>query len=132
MTAPVRLQLSRAKGFDLQALSQETNGLPAIVVARPGLYGNPFVHDDVEQAVTAFRRYCLGGTQSFEMGPGKLQFAPGAHANSLHWAWPDWLRNEGIPKIRGKNLACWCKPGTPCHADVLLELANRPICEAVG
>lgn len=27
-------------------------------------------------------------------------------------------------ELRGKNLACWCKPGTPCHADVLLEIAN--------
>jgi hypothetical protein len=26
--------------------------------------------------------------------------------------------------LRGKNLACWCKLGEPCHADVLLELAN--------
>lgn len=33
----------------------------------------------------------------------------------------DEIRNE----LRGKNLACWCKPGEPCHADVLLELANR-------
>ena len=31
-----------------------------------------------------------------------------------------------IAPLRGKNLACWCKPGAPCHADVLLELANRP------
>lgn len=30
-----------------------------------------------------------------------------------------------LPSIRGKNLACWCKPGDPCHADVLLEFANR-------
>ncbi len=26
--------------------------------------------------------------------------------------------------LRGKNLCCWCKPGEPCHADVLLEIAN--------
>lgn len=26
--------------------------------------------------------------------------------------------------LRGKSLAFWCKPGAPCHADVLLELAN--------
>lgn len=26
--------------------------------------------------------------------------------------------------LRGKNLACWCAPGSPCHADVLLEIAN--------
>ena len=30
-----------------------------------------------------------------------------------------------LPELRGKNLACWCKPGTPCHTDVLLELANK-------
>lgn len=29
-----------------------------------------------------------------------------------------------IAALRGRNLACWCQPGTPCHADVLLELAN--------
>jgi hypothetical protein len=28
--------------------------------------------------------------------------------------------------IRGKNLACWCALDQPCHADVLLELANAP------
>ena len=27
-------------------------------------------------------------------------------------------------ELAGYNLACWCKPGTPCHADVLVELAN--------
>lgn len=27
--------------------------------------------------------------------------------------------------LRGRDLACWCKPGEPCHADILLELANR-------
>jgi hypothetical protein len=29
-----------------------------------------------------------------------------------------------LSDLRGKNLACWCKQGIPCHADVLLELAN--------
>ena len=28
-----------------------------------------------------------------------------------------------VSELRGKNLACWCRPGAPCHADVLLELA---------
>lgn len=27
-------------------------------------------------------------------------------------------------ELRGKNLACWCADGSPCHADVLLEIAN--------
>jgi Domain of unknown function (DUF4326) len=36
-------------------------------------------------------------------------------------------RNFGpldISELRGKNLMCWCKIGAPCHADVLLEVAN--------
>lgn len=27
-------------------------------------------------------------------------------------------------ELRGYNLACFCKEGEPCHADVLLEIAN--------
>jgi hypothetical protein len=27
-------------------------------------------------------------------------------------------------QLGGKNLACWCPIDQPCHADVLLELAN--------
>ena len=32
---------------------------------------------------------------------------------------------EIVAKLRGKNLACWCSLDQPCHADVLLEIANR-------
>jgi hypothetical protein len=28
-------------------------------------------------------------------------------------------------ELGGRDLACWCPPGEPCHADVLLEVANR-------
>lgn len=31
-----------------------------------------------------------------------------------------------LRELRGKNLACWCSLDRPCHADVLLELANDP------
>jgi hypothetical protein len=31
---------------------------------------------------------------------------------------------EWIAPLRGKDLACWCPLDQPCHADVLLELAN--------
>lgn len=34
-------------------------------------------------------------------------------------------RYHDLSELRGKNLACWCAPGAPCHADVLLELANK-------
>lgn len=29
-----------------------------------------------------------------------------------------------LGELSGKTLVCWCKPGDPCHADVLLRLAN--------
>lgn len=38
---------------------------------------------------------------------------------------------EGLPKLRGKNLACRCPLDRPCHADALLAAANQPLtCEA--
>lgn len=32
---------------------------------------------------------------------------------------------EEIEQLRGKNLACWCPLDNPCHADVLLKIANE-------
>ena len=41
----------------------------------------------------------------------------------------EYLKRDDIDldpaELRGKNLACWCKLDAPCHADVLLELANE-------
>lgn len=33
---------------------------------------------------------------------------------------PHWL-----DELRGKDLLCWCAADELCHADILLELANR-------
>ena len=30
-----------------------------------------------------------------------------------------------VSELRGKDLACWCSLDKPCHADVLLEIANQ-------
>lgn len=32
---------------------------------------------------------------------------------------------DKLKELRGKNLACWCDLDKPCHADVLLRLANE-------
>lgn len=42
-----------------------------------------------------------------------------------------WLLNQPelmatLPELRGKVLGCWCAP-KPCHADVLVRLANAPL-----
>jgi len=35
------------------------------------------------------------------------------------------LPRDRFEELRGKNLACWCKIGEPCHADILLKIANE-------
>lgn len=30
-----------------------------------------------------------------------------------------------IPDLKGRDLLCWCPKDLPCHADLLLELAER-------
>lgn len=113
---PKRIQRKRTRGWCMPAR--------AVYVGRPTIWGNPFTHDDPAVAVDAFRRLTQGGTKSFEMGPGKLRFARNAHPDTLHWAYAGIMRGH-IHLVRGRDLACWCPLDQPCHADVLLEIANR-------
>lgn len=132
MNAPIRLQLSRARGFDLQGISRLVNGLPAVNCARPGRFGNPFRVIEIDgawfvdgpdrtlgthigmpkEAATLYAirrfRHALKAAQRGSLGtvPGMLRIA------------------KNIDQLIGKNLACWCKPGDPCHVDVLLDLAR--------
>ncbi|MBO0882015.1 MAG: DUF4326 domain-containing protein, partial [Mycobacterium sp.] len=38
---------------------------------------------------------------------------------------PDYPRDQIRAELRGHDLACWCPLEQPCHADVLLAIANR-------
>lgn len=118
MPRPVRMQVSRKAGFSLQETSHALNGLPAKLVTRPGPWGNPFSIDEVaatygldraaaQAKAVAMASDWLRGTLDPALSPGDPPTR-------------DVIRRE----LAGHNLACWCKPGTPCHADVLIELAN--------
>ena len=101
LTSPVRIQLSRKAGFNLQNESHKLNGLPCVKVSRPSKWGNPFKigkEYNVFQACDHFERHLLAGELKITI---------------------EEVRRE----LRGKNLACWCA-ASPCHADVLLRLAN--------
>jgi hypothetical protein len=113
---PVRIVLSRRAGFDLQAISQSLNGLPAQSVARPGPWGNPFTIAEIQE----------------ELGLDKD--AAQAEAVGRYGRWvrgeydgpkppPSWEKIRA--ELAGKNLACWCREGSPCHVDTLLKLANE-------
>ncbi len=96
---PERIQRKRTKGWRMPE--------NAVYVGRPTKWGNPFAVGDFgipdrAAAVERFREWLDGRV----VGPT-----------------PPTARQ--IAELRGKYLACWCPlDGAPCHADVLLELAN--------
>ncbi|MFC8986893.1 DUF4326 domain-containing protein [Streptomyces sp. NPDC057115] len=123
MTTPHRIQRRRTKGWRTPDNT--------VIVTRPSRFGNPFTlamayelgyaqHGDTEQA----RQAVLGAFRSWLSG------------NRLMWQSEegDTARKrilDGLPELRGKNLACYCplpEPGQPdhCHAAILLDLANQP------
>jgi len=38
--------------------------------------------------------------------------------------------DDAKKELCGKNISCWCPLDQPCHADVLLELANGEVKDA--
>ncbi|ANK73632.1 hypothetical protein FA04_13980 [Ensifer adhaerens] len=119
----IRLQLSRRKGFSLQDTSLAANGLSAVKVARPSKYGNPVIKQDFDEL------QAIHG----ELGRPPIEGIWQQHAVKCFDAWIGGKLPElGTPPtcaeirrdLKGKNLACWCELDDPCHADVLLLVAN--------
>jgi hypothetical protein len=91
---PVRVQRKRTKGW---RMPENT-----VYVGRGTPWGNPFRVTQAlpaEDVVKVYREWLMD-ERRFQL-----------RANLRHY-------------LRGKNLACWCALDQPCHADVLLELAN--------
>jgi len=72
----------------------------AVYVGRPSKWGN---------------RYRIG-----------IDVRDAAHAVELYERWVDreGLHNVIRAELAGRDLVCWCPPDSPCHADVLLRIAN--------
>jgi hypothetical protein len=120
---PDRIRLSRKRGWRL--------GAGAKSVARPSLWGNPFVVGgyviDDDHGVP------LPWTEAppAEPSPGIRLVRDRADAVVLFIRWVPHVRDadSGLTyaelarrDLAGQSLACWCPPG-PCHADALLALA---------
>ena len=108
---PQRIQLSRRKGWRMPDNT--------VNVARPSKWGNPF---SVAPTMTPGAKVC-----------GRMYIAVPTVEDAVD-CYRIWLAEnpqgrevatEAAIELRGKHLACWCKPGELCHADVLLEYANR-------
>lgn len=117
---PTRLQRQRSKGW------KKPEG--AIYVGRPMIYGNPFPVDVYGRAgaTELFRRFLTGDMSTLEMS----QLSRCDPYDALSIVTLRRLILDAIPALRGKTLLCWCSKADPCHADVLLELANS--CSAIA
>lgn len=99
---PARVQMRRTAGWRLPP--------SAVYVGRPTIWGNP---------------WRVGGKAHGALGPEE---AVAGYERAL--VRRELVDRAGTPlrdrlrELKGRDLACWCDPGQPCHADVLLRYAN--------
>jgi len=98
MSKPIRIQRKRIKGWRMPPNT--------VSVTRPGRWGNPFKIGDGLPGMPSTKMDAVDAVMCFEL------FIP------------QFAVEAARKELRGKNLACFCALDQPCHADVLLELAN--------
>lgn len=103
---PKRIQRKRTKGWRKPANT--------FCVGRGGYFGNPFVGPN---AAKAYRAWLEGRMRRAEFDRKNTR------EMVFHFDRKNVLRE--VTRLRGMNLACWCDISAECHADVLLELANK-------
>lgn len=107
MKKPRRIQLSRKKSWRMPPNT--------VKVARPSKWGNPWYIGQVLHTLSGpeqGREVIVDRQKAVEL------YRDLANVPSVK----EQIRDE----LRGRNLACFCKIGDLCHADVLLEVANAP------
>lgn len=108
MSGPIRIQRQRTKGWKMPENT--------VYVGRPSRWANPFRIGNKDGRTGGY----------FDRSSALERFTDQLTRGAITRFAEDDVRRE----LRGKNLACWCSLKEPCHADVLLEIANAPKCEA--
>lgn len=120
MSAPKRIQRKRTRGWRMPE--------GTVYVGRPARWNNPFPVDEYgrELSLQLFGQIATGC-----WSPGLLRHLDDAAYDRAYLAQSEWKKRiAGHPleaiwlELRGRDLACWCPLDQPCHADVLIELAN--------
>ena len=92
-----------------------------VYIGRPTRWGNPYRWED-------YREHYPEDTDAELRAKAVSDFRGALEGR---WDWPErgrrypW-RQDARRLLRGHDLACWCPLDEPCHADVLLEIANAP------
>jgi Domain of unknown function (DUF4326) len=142
-TTPTRITLSRAKGW------RKPEG--AIVVSRGTMFGNPWVEGCPGVVQWPIPGHTGFWTETRFERKGNAHMP--MESDDVVMFYDRWLQDDCIPippalttkgkaalrtdlsarrtlilshlpELRGHDLCCWCKPGEPCHADILIRMAN--------
>jgi hypothetical protein len=118
MSAPKWIQRKRTKGWRMPE--------GAVYVGRPTKWGNPYRWTDY-QAVTV--PLWSDGEPHYTSPATRRGWAVTDFEAAVDY---DDKPLRGYPsheeirrELAGKDLVCWCPEGQPCHADVLIKIANR-------
>ncbi len=106
----------------------------AVYVGRPGKWGNPYGLRTPFGRSDPLRPYldaaigAVVGAVNLDHGCHDVIYpVTAAVAAEAYWQFikanPTWILDAGA-ELAGKDLACWCPPGQPCHGDILLKVAN--------
>ena len=124
-TTPQRIQRKRTAGWKLPP--------GAICVTRPGKWGNPFVVGEPIKRDSDLWPYVIDlfpGVDDPVFAGARFESVKLQRAEDVveaHFRW--FLEQPALmvtveEELGGHDLACFCKPGTPCHADTLLIAAR--------
>lgn len=106
MGEPLRIQRRRSKGWRAPP--------GAVNCCRPGPWGNPFIiNPNARPGSKSSADYIAVPTVEDAVECYRLMLGQR----------PDMVA-AAKAELRGKVLMCFCAVGAPCHADVLLEVAN--------
>ena len=105
---PKRIQRSRRKGW------RKPDG--AVIVDRTSRWGNPFTKEAAQEA-----GYEGGNAMLVEAYQEWLRGNPIYSCNPRN---RDWVISN-VHELAGKDLICFCQLDQPCHADILLRMANE-------
>lgn len=107
MTRLIRIQRKRTKGWRMPPNT--------VYVGRGSAWGNPYIvgiDGTAEECIAKYKDYLFPYKKQPPNNKKEYLFISDMHMGAI------------IRTLKGKNLACWCALDKPCHADLLLQIAN--------
>ena len=115
LNLPQRIQRKRTKGWRMPE--------GAIYVGRGSKWGNPFKVGAPVPKVWLHMEFDRTDTIKYL---GDIPVTDHSEAVRLYKKYAAPTADDCVTHLSGEDLACWCPLDKPCHADVLLCMANNP------